>query len=102
MAKSNYSSVPSASLAKALSTVVRASGKEPYQMVHVRAGNGSLSVRCFNGLMGILAFIAAEDKGNAFDATIDAQAFASLVSSMNGAITLSHPARTGCKCRVAL
>src|SRR5512138_2234345 len=73
MAKSNYSAVPSASLAKALSTVVRASGKDPYQMVHVQSENGKLSVRCFNGLMGILAIIAAEDKGNTFDAAIDAQ-----------------------------
>ena len=95
MAKSNYSSVPSASLAKALSTVVRASGKDPYQMVHVQSENGKLSVRCFNGLMGILAIIAAEDKGNAFDATIDAQAFASLVSSMNGAVTLSPSGKNG-------
>ncbi len=31
MAKSNFSTVPSASLAKALSTVARASGKDPYQ-----------------------------------------------------------------------
>ena len=95
MAKSNYSSVPSASLAKALSTVVRASGKDPYQMVHVQAENGKLSIRCFNGLMGILAIIAAEDKGNAFDATIDAQAFASLVGSMNGAVTLSPSGKNG-------
>jgi hypothetical protein len=95
MAKSNHSAVPSASLAKALSTVARASGKDPYQMVHVQAENGKLSVRCFNGLMGILAIIAAEDKGNAFDATIDAQAFASLVSSMNGAVTLSPSGRNG-------
>lgn len=95
MAKSNYSAVPSASLAKALSTVVRASGKDPYQMVHVQAENGKVSVRCFNGLMGILAIIAAEDKGTAFDATIDAQAFASLVSSMNGAVTLSPSGKNG-------
>jgi len=95
MAKSNYSSVPAASLAKALSAVVRASGKDPYQMVHVQAENGKLSVRCFNGLMGILAIIAAEDKGNAFDATIDAQAFASLVGSMNGAVTLSPSGKNG-------
>src|SRR6266487_871196 len=95
MAKSNYSSVPAASLAKALSAVVRASGKDPYQMVHVQAENGKLSVRCFNGLMGILAIIAAEDKGNAFDATIDAQAFASLVSSMNGAVILSPSGKNG-------
>src|SRR5690606_20130948 len=95
MAKSNYSSVPSASLAKALSTVARASSKDPYQMVHIQAENGKLSVRCFNGLMGILAIIAAEDKGNAFDATIDAQAFASLVSSMSGAVTLSPSGKNG-------
>ena len=95
MAKSNFSTVPSASLAKALSTVVRASGKDPYQMVHVQAENSKLSVRCFNGLMGILAIIAAEDKGNAFDATIDAQAFASLVGSMNGAVTLSPSGKNG-------
>lgn len=95
MAKSNFSSVPSASLAKALGTVARASGKDPYQMVHVQAENGILSVRCFNGLMGILAIIAAEDKGNTFDATIDAQAFASLVSSMNGAVTLSPSGKNG-------
>ena len=95
MAKPNYSSVPSASLAKALSAVVRASGKDPYQMVQVQAENGKLSVRCFNGLMGILAIIAAEDKGNAFDATIDAQAFASLVSSMSGAVTLSPSGKNG-------
>ena len=95
MAKSNYSAVPSASLAKALGTVVRASGKDPYQMVHVQAENGKLSVRCFNGLMGILAIVASEDKGNAFDASIDAQAFASLVSSMSGAVTLSPSGKNG-------
>ena len=95
MAKSNYSAVPSASLAKALGTVVRASGKDPYQMVHIQAENGRLSIRCFNGLMGILAIVASEDKGNAFDATIDAQAFASLVSSMNGAVTLSPSGKNG-------
>jgi hypothetical protein len=95
MAKSNYSAVPSASLAKALSTVARASGKDPYQMVHVQAENGRLSVRCFNGLMGIVAIISGEDKGNAFDATIDAQAFSSLVSSMNGAVTLSPSCKNG-------
>jgi DNA polymerase III sliding clamp (beta) subunit (PCNA family) len=95
MAKSNYAAVPSASLSKALGTVVRASSKDPYQMVHVQAENGRLSVRCFNGLMGILAIVASEDKGNAFDATIDAQAFASLISSMNGAVTLSPSGKNG-------
>ena len=95
MAKSNYASVPAASLAKALSAVVRASGKDPYQMVHVQAEDGKLSIRCFNGLMGILAIIAAEDKGNAFEATVEAQAFASLVGSLSGAITLSPSGKNG-------
>src|SRR5574339_425147 len=94
MAKST-STIPSASLARALSTVVRASGKDPFQMVHVQAENSKLSIRCFNGVMGILALVASEDKGNAFDATIDAQAFASLVGSMNGAITLSPSGKNG-------
>jgi hypothetical protein len=75
--------------------VVRASSKDPFHPVHVQPEHGKLSARCFNGLMGILAIIAAEDKGNAFDATIDAQAFASLVSSMNGAVTLSPSGKNG-------
>jgi hypothetical protein len=94
MAKST-STVPSASLAKALGAAARASGKDPFQMVHIQAENGKLAVRCFNGLMGILATIPAQDKGNAFDATIDAQAFASLVSTMNGAVTLSSSGKNG-------
>jgi DNA polymerase III sliding clamp (beta) subunit (PCNA family) len=94
MAKST-STIPSASLAKALGTAARASGKDPFQMVHIQAENGKLSVRCFNGLMGILATIPAEDKGNAFDATIDAQAFASLVSTMNGGVTLAGSGKNG-------
>src|SRR5574339_72612 len=94
MAKST-STIPSASLAKTLGTAARASGKDPFQMVHVQAENSKLSIRCFNGVMGILALVAAEDKGNAFDATIDAQAFASLVSSMNGAVTLSSSGKNG-------
>jgi hypothetical protein len=94
MAKS-ISTIPSASLAKALGAAARASGKEPFQMVHIRAGDGSLAMRCFNGLMGILTTIPAQDKGNSFEATIDAQAFASLVSTMNGAITLAGSGRSG-------
>ena len=94
MAKST-STVPSVSLAKALGAAARASGKDPYQMVHIQAENGQLAVRCFNGVMGILATIPAQDKGNAFEATIDAQAFASLVSTMNGAVTLASSGKNG-------
>jgi DNA polymerase III sliding clamp (beta) subunit (PCNA family) len=94
MAKST-STVPSLSLAKALGAAARASGKDPYQMVHIEAQNGQLAVRCFNGVMGILATIPAQDKGNTFEATIDAQAFASLVSTMNGAVTLANSGKNG-------
>jgi DNA polymerase III sliding clamp (beta) subunit (PCNA family) len=45
--------------------------------------------------MGILAIIPAEDKGNAWDATIDAQSFASLVGSLSGAVTLSTSGKNG-------
>jgi hypothetical protein len=94
MAKST-STIPSAALAKALGAAARASGKDPFQMVHIQAENGRLAVRCFNGLMGILATIPAQDKGNSFEATIDAQAFASLVGTMNGAVTLAPSGRNG-------
>jgi hypothetical protein len=94
MAKST-STVPSLSLAKALGAAARASGKDPYQMVHIQTQNGQLAVRCFNGVMGILATIPAQDKGSTFEATIDAQAFASLVSTMNGAVTLANSGKNG-------
>ena len=94
---SNKGILPSAALSRALNLVGRASGKiDPaYEMVQLEVKNGKLSVRCFNGTMGILTSIPVEDQGNGFDAIISAQAFASLVSSMNGAVTLRPDSRKG-------
>ena len=100
MAKiSNKGVLPSAALSRALNIVGRASGKiDPsYEMVQVEVKNGKLTVRCFNGTMGILASIPAEDQGNGFDAIVNAQAFASLVGSMNGPVTLMPEGRKGLK-----
>ncbi len=98
MAKSSNKAVlPSAALSRALNTVGRASGKidASYEMVQLEIKNGKLTVRCFNGTMGILASIPVEDQGNGFEAIISAQAFASLVSSMNGAVTLVPEGKKG-------
>lgn len=94
---SNKGILPSAALSRALNVVGRASGKiDPsYEMVQLEVKNGKLSVRCFNGTMGILASIPVEDQGNGFDSIINAQAFASLVSSMNGPVTLAPDGRKG-------
>ncbi len=100
MAKiSNKGVLPSVALSRALNIVGRASGKTDasYEMVQVEVKNGKLTVRCFNGTMGILASIPAEDQGNGFDAIVNAQAFASLVGSMNGPVTLIPEGRKGLK-----
>jgi len=96
---SNKGTLPSAALSRALNLVGRASGKiDPsYEMVEAEVKNGKLSVRCFNGTMGILASLPVEDQGNGFDAIINAQAFASLVSSMNGPVTLTSEGKKGLK-----
>jgi len=94
---SNKGILPSAALSRALNMVGRGSGKidATYEMVQLEIKNGKLSVRCFNGTMGILASIPVEDQGNGFDAIVNAQAFASLVSSMNGPVTLTPDGRKG-------
>lgn len=94
---SNKGILPSAALSRALNMVGRGSGKidAAYEMVQLEIKSGKLSVRCFNGTMGILASVPVEDQGNGFDATVNAQAFASLVSSMNGPITLAPDGRKG-------
>ena len=96
---SNKGILPSAALSRALNVVGRASGKiDPsYEMVQLEVKNGKLSVRCFNGTMGILASIPVEDQGNGFDSIINAQTFASLVSSMNGPVTLMSEGKKGLK-----
>jgi DNA polymerase III sliding clamp (beta) subunit (PCNA family) len=47
--------------------------------------------------MGILASIPVEDQGNGFDCIVNAQAFASLVSSMNGPVALAPEGKKGLK-----
>ena len=100
MAKiSNKGILPSAALSRALNIVGRATGKSDpsYEMVQVDVKDGKLTIRCFNGTMGILASIPVEDQGNGFDAIVNAQAFASLVGSMNGPVTLIPEGRKGLK-----
>ena len=96
---SNKGILLSAALSRALNIVGRASGKiDPsYEMVQLEITNGKLTVRCFNGTMGILASIPVEDQGNGFDCIVNAQAFASLVGSMNGPVTLIPEGRKGLK-----
>ncbi|HEX2993949.1 MAG TPA: hypothetical protein VHP14_03960, partial [Anaerolineales bacterium] len=99
----NRGILPSAALSRALNAVGRASGKiDPsYEMVQMEIKNGKLAVRCFNGTMGILASIPVEDQGNGFEAIVNAQAFASLVSSMNGPVTLAPEGKKGLKVECA-
>ena len=96
---SNKGILPSAALSRALNVVGRASGKidASYETVKMEVKNGKLTVRCFNGTMGILASIPVEDQGNGFDAIVNAQGFASLVGSMNGPVTLMPEAKKGLK-----
>jgi hypothetical protein len=96
---SNKGVLPSAALSRALNIVGRASGKidASYEMVQLDMKNGKLTVRCFNGTMGILASIPVEDQGNGFDCIVNAQAFASLVSSMNGPVALVPEGKKGLK-----
>lgn len=96
---SNKGVLPAAALSRALNVVGRASGKidASYEMVQLDIKNGKLTVRCFNGTMGILASIPVEDQGNGFECIVNAQAFASLVGSMNGPITLIPESKKGLK-----
>ena len=96
---SNKGILPSAALSRALNVVGRASGKmDPsYEMLQMEVKSGELTVRCFNGTMGILASIPVEDQGNGFESIVNAQAFASLVGSMNGPVTLTPDSRKGLK-----
>ncbi len=96
---SNKGVLPSAALSRALNTAGRASGKidASYEMVQLEIKNGKLTVRCFNGTMGILASIPVEDQGNGFECIVNAQAVASLVGSMNGPVVLSPEGKKGLK-----
>jgi hypothetical protein len=96
---SNKGVLPSAALSRALNIAGRASGKidASYEMVQLEIKNGKLTVRCFNGTMGILASIPVEDQGNGFECIVNAQAVANLVGSMNGPVVLSPEGKKGLK-----
>lgn len=90
--------IPSAALSRALNIVSRGAGRDGlYEMMQVDIQNGSLTVQCFNGAMGVSVQTAVEDQGSGINAMINAQAFVSLVSNMSGAVTIGQDARKGLK-----
>lgn len=94
----NQAVIPSAALSRALNVVSRGAGRDGlYEMMQVDVRNGVLTVRCFNGTMGVSVQTAVEDQGSGIDAMINAQALVSLVSNMSGAVTILQEARKGLK-----
>jgi hypothetical protein len=94
----NQALMPATALSRALSFVSRGAGRDGlYEMMQVDVKNGTLTVHCFNGTMGVSVQTVVEDQGAGIDAMVNAQAFVSLVSNMNGAVTMSQEARKGLK-----
>ena len=94
----NQALMPATALSRALNIVSRGAGRDGlYEMMQVDVKNGVLIVRCFNGTMGVSVQTAVEDQGSGIDAMVNAQAFVSLVSNMNGAVTMTQEARKGLK-----
>ena len=94
----NQAVIPATALSRALSTASRSAGREGlYEMVQVDVRNGILTVKCFNGTMGVSVQAPAEDQGSGIRGMVNAQAFVSLVSNMKGAVTLLQEARKGLK-----
>ncbi len=94
----NQAVIPATALSRALSTVGRGAGRDGlYEMVQVSIKNGMLTIKCFNGTMGVSVQTAVEDQGSGIEAMVNAQAFVSLVSNMNGAVTVLQEARKGLK-----
>lgn len=59
-----------------------------YEMVQLAVRKGTLYAKCFNGAMGISAQTSVEDQGAGFEALVNVQTLASLVSAMNGPVQL--------------
>ena len=94
----NQAVIPATALSRALSTVSRGAGREGlYEMVQVDIKNGILTIKCFNGTMGVSVQAPAEDQGSGIQGMVNAQAFVSLVSNMKGAVTVLQEARKGLK-----
>ena len=94
----NQAVIPATALSRALSIVSRGAGRDGlYEMMQVNVKNGTLTVQCFNGTMGVSVQTAVEDQGSGIEAMINAQALVSLVSNMSGAVTMLQEARKGLK-----
>jgi len=94
----NQAVLPATALSRALNIVSRGAGRDGlYEMMLVNVQNGTLTVRCFNGTMGVSVQTVVEDQGSGIEAMINAQALVSLVSNMSGAVTLLQEARKGLK-----
>jgi len=94
----NQAVIPATALSRALSTVSRGAGREGlYEMVQVDIKSGILTVKCFNGTMGVSVQTPVEEQGSGIQAVVNAQAFVSLVSNMKSAVTILQEARKGLK-----
>jgi DNA polymerase III sliding clamp (beta) subunit (PCNA family) len=94
----NQAVIPATALSRALSTVSRGAGRDGlYEMLQVNVKNGTLTVKCFNGTMGVSVQTALEDQGSGIEAMVNAQAFVSLISNMKGPVTVTQEARKGLK-----
>ena len=94
----NQAVIPASALSRVLTVVSRGAGRDGlYEMVQVAVRDGTLTAQCFNGTMGVSVQTAVEDHGSGIGAMVNAQAFVSLASSMNGAATLTQEARKGLK-----
>jgi DNA polymerase III beta subunit, central domain len=98
MKNKNQAVIPAAALSRALSTVSRGAGRDGlYEMMQVDIKNGILTIKCFNGTMGVSVQTAVEDQGSGIEAMVNVQAFVSLISNMNGPVTVTQEARKGLK-----
>ena len=94
----NQAVIPSTALSRALNIVSRGAGRDGlYEMMQVNVNNGTLTVHCFNGTMGVSVRTPVEDQGSGIDAMINAQAFVSLVANMSGAVAMTQETRKGLK-----
>jgi DNA polymerase III sliding clamp (beta) subunit (PCNA family) len=82
--------VSSTALNRLLHAASRAGSRSApiYEMVQLAAHKGTLYAKCFNGAMGISAQTSVEDQGTGFEALVNVQTLASLVSTMNGPVRL--------------
>lgn len=85
-----HATISSAALNRLLHAASRAGSRSApiYEMVQLAVRKGTLYAKCFNGAMGISAQTSVEDQGAGFEALVNVQTLASLVSAMNGPVQL--------------